>query len=162
MVGLGCHQQAVDEARGGAWQAEGGHDAQQVYVGRYDVGLLRQLGGAPHDVVAAVAHVVYDPRAVVLQLEEHAVAHGHGVGLLVAPQAVVAAQAAVQRLAAVWQHPVPVASSPYDQSFRHLFRGAKIRLFFHMAPKTFPPPAAAAPAAVPLRTPYGAGTAVLQ
>ena len=95
VVGLSGDQQAVDETRGGAWEAEGGHDAQQIDVGGDDVRLLGELGGAADDVVLAVGDIVDDAGAVVLQLEEDMVAHGHGVCLLVAPQAIVTAQPAV-------------------------------------------------------------------
>ena len=102
MVGLGGDQQAVDEAGGGAGQAEGGDDAEAVDVGGDDVGLLAEFGGAAHDVVAAVGHVVDDASAVGLALEADAVAHGHGVGLLVAAQTVVAAQTAVDGFSGQW------------------------------------------------------------
>ena len=101
MVGLGGDEQAVDKAGGGAREAEGGHNAEAVEVGRDDMGLLAEFGSLAHDVVPAVAHLADDAGAVVLQEVFDLVAHGHGVGLLVAPQAIVAPQAAIhQRLPA--------------------------------------------------------------
>ena len=132
VVGLGGHQQAVDETRRGARQAEGGHHAQQVDVGGNDVCLLRQLGGAAHDVVATVAHIVDDAGAVVLQLNQHTVAHRHGVGLLVAPQAVVAAQAAVHG-AALRGHTIPAAGGAHHQPLQPpgTYRGVTLTVIRH-------------------------------
>ena len=120
VVGVGGDQQAVDEARRGARQAEGRHDAEEVDIGGDDVGLFAELGGAADDVIAAVAHLVDDAGAVVLQFKEHAVAHSHGVCLPVAPQAVVAPQTAVNApLAVLHQHFVPASCSSYDKTFHH-------------------------------------------
>ncbi len=94
MVGLGGDEEAVDEAGRGAWEAEGGHDAEEVDIGGDDVCLLGEVSGASDDVVATVVDIGDKSGAVVKELEVDTVAHGNGVGLLGAVKAVVAAEAA--------------------------------------------------------------------
>ena len=106
MVGFGGDEQAVDEAGRSARQRQRRDYAELVDVRGYDVSLLGELGGFADDVVAAVEHVVYHAGSVVLKQEFHLVAHGHGVGLFVASQTVVASQTAVER-GSVGKHLIP-------------------------------------------------------
>ena len=119
VVGFGGDEEAVDEARGGAWEAESGHDAQEVDVGGDDVGLFRELGGAADDVVATVVDVSDDAGAVVLKLIVDNVAHGYGVGLLIATKTVVAAETTVDKRLGVGHDSVPTAGGAYDKAFIH-------------------------------------------
>ena len=114
MVSFGGHQQAVDKARRGARQTEGGDDAEQVDVGGDDVGLLAELGGAADDIVAAVGDIGNHACAVIEEQERDAIAYGDGVGLLAAAKAIVAAEATVDDVAARRHYTIPAACGADD------------------------------------------------
>ena len=119
MIGLGSDQESIDEARGGTGEAEGGHDAEKVDVGGDDMGLLAEFGCATDDVVAAVVDVEDKGSTVVLQGVVNAVAHSHGVSLLVAAQTIVAAQTTIEGAAVRQKQTIPAASGADDQSISH-------------------------------------------
>ena len=114
VVGFGGDEEAVDEACGGAREAEGGDEAEEVDVGGDDVGLLAELGGAADDIVAAVGDIGNHACAVIEEQERDAIAYGDGVGLLAAAKAIVAAEATVDDVAARRHYTIPAACGADD------------------------------------------------
>lgn len=107
MIGFGSDEESVDEACGGAREAEGGDEAELVDIGGDNVGLLGELGGAAYDAVAAVGDIGDQASAVVEELERDVVADGDRVGLLAAADTEIATETAVERDTIVGQDSIP-------------------------------------------------------
>ena len=112
-VGLGRSKEAVDERRIRLRACHRYEQQHEVDVGRKNLALLRQVGGAAYYIVAPVAHGGYHAFAACAGRYLHVVANGHGVGGAYAAQAEISAHGAFHLLAAVSAHGVRASRSAY-------------------------------------------------
>ena len=108
-VGFGCSQETVDEGGGCFRMVHGDHQHALVQVGRDDVRLLREVGGAPDDVVFPVLDFGDEGCPFPVFDDAYTVAHGHGVGAADAFQAEVAFHLALHVAPVVRADDVPAA-----------------------------------------------------